>query len=204
MQCPTQAIHPAFSMLIQRLQRGKQLVAYTLESGHQLIALDGSQYFSSEKINCPSCLTYQKTKGSTRYAHQMLQAVMLNPHMRQVLPMAPEPVANTDGNTKQDCEINAAKRIVTHIRTAHPKLKMVITADGLYSKQPFIDGLKANRMSLFWWPNPPITNCCSNGLTNSMGLDKAVGCSSATIKGAAMSIVGSTRCRSMVAAMPIR
>ena len=151
---PTQAIHPAFSMLLQRLQRGKQLVAYKLESGHHLIALDGSQYFSSKNINCPNCLTYQGAKGSVRYSHQILQAVMLNPHMRQVLPLAPEPVANSDGNTKQDCEINAAKRIVKKIRAAHPKLKMIITADGLYSKQPFVDVLKDARMSFILVAKP--------------------------------------------------
>jgi hypothetical protein len=33
-----------------------ELLAHKLESGHHLIALDGSQYFSSEKIHCPSCL----------------------------------------------------------------------------------------------------------------------------------------------------
>jgi hypothetical protein len=43
--------------------------------------------------------------------------------MRQVLPLAPEPIANTDGNTKQDCEINAGKRIVGNIRQVHPNLK---------------------------------------------------------------------------------
>ena len=136
------------------LQRGKQLDAYKLESGHHLIALDGSQYFSSEKIHCPSCLTYKGAKRSTRYSHQILQAVMLNPHMRQVIPLAPEPVANTDGTTKQDCEINAEKRIVGKIRLTHPKLKMVITADGLYSKQPFIDGLKDARMSFILVAKP--------------------------------------------------
>jgi hypothetical protein len=151
---PTQALHPLFSMLLQRLQRGKQLDAYRMESGHHLIAIDGSQYFSSEKIHCPGCLTYQKAKGQTRYAHQILQAVMLNAHMRQVLPLAPEPIANTDGNSKQDCEINAAKRIVTHIRAAHPKLKVLVTADGLYSKQPFIDALKANAMSFILVAKP--------------------------------------------------
>lgn len=151
---PTQAIHSTFSMLLKQLQRGKQLDAYKLESGHHLIALDGSQYFSSKKINCPNCLTYQRTRGSVRYSHQILQAVMLNPHMHQVLPMAPEPVANSDGNTKQDCEINAGKRIVKKIRRTHPKLKMVITADGLYSKQPFIDVLKANRMSFILVAKP--------------------------------------------------
>jgi hypothetical protein len=151
---PTGDIYPAFSILLNNLQRGKQLVPYQLESGHYLIALDGTQYFSSEKINCPSCLTYKGKKGPLRYSHQILQAVMLNPHMRQVLPLSPEPVANTDGNTKQDCEINAAKRIVKNIRTIHPKLKIAITADGLYSKQPFIDALKANRMSFILVAKP--------------------------------------------------
>ena len=151
---PTQLIHPVFSLFLNRLQRGKQLVPYKLESGHHLIALDGSQYFSSEKIHCPGCLAYKKDKKPKRYAHQILQAVMLNPDMRQVLPLAPEPVANTDGNTKQDCEINAAKRIIKHIRAAHPKLKVMITADGLYSKQPFIDVLKAHRMSFILAAKP--------------------------------------------------
>lgn len=151
---PTSAIHPAFSILLKHLQRGKQLVPYRLESGHHLIALDGSQYFSSEKIHCHSCLTYKGNRGPLRYSHQILQAVMLNPHMRQVLPLAPEPVANTDGDTKQDCEINAAKRIVKNIRATHPKLTIAITADGLYSKQPFIDVLKANRMSFILVAKP--------------------------------------------------
>jgi len=79
---------------------------------------------------------------------------MLNPDMRQVLPLAPEPVANSDGNTKQDCEINAAKRIVMKIRAAYPKLKMIITADGLYSKQPFVDVLKDARMSFILVAKP--------------------------------------------------
>ena len=151
---PTQAIHPAFDFLLQRLQRGKQLAAYKLESGHYLIGLDGSQYFSSENIHCPSCLTRKGAKGSIRYSHQILQAVILNPHMRQVLPLAPEPVANTDGTTKQDCEINAAKRIVGNIRQVHPKLKIIITADGLYSKQPFIDVLNDARISFILVAKP--------------------------------------------------
>jgi hypothetical protein len=151
---PTEAIHPVFCLLLNRLQRGKQLAAFTLESGHYLIGLDGSQYFSSEKIHCPHCLTRKRAKRATRYSHQILQAVMLNPHMRQVLPLAPEPVANTDGNTKQDCEINAAKRIVDKIRSVHPKLKMTITADGLYSKQPFIDALNNARMSFILVAKP--------------------------------------------------
>jgi hypothetical protein len=32
-----------------------------MDRPHCLVAIDGSQYFSSEKINCPSCLTYKGT-----------------------------------------------------------------------------------------------------------------------------------------------
>jgi hypothetical protein len=74
--------------------------------------------------------------------------------MRQVLPLAPEPIANSDGHTKQDCEINAAKRILKKIRADHPKLKIIISGDGLYSKQPFIDAAKHARMSFILVAKP--------------------------------------------------
>ncbi len=143
----TAYIHPCFSILFEHLQRGKQHLIYKLDSGHYLIALDGSQYFSSDKINCPSCLTYKGSKSKLRYSHQILQAVMLHPDMRQVVPLAPEPIIKTDGNDKNDCERSAGKRLIGKMRAAHPKLKMMITCDGLYSNQPFIDALKTHSMS---------------------------------------------------------
>ena len=143
----TEDINTCFPILFERLQRGKQLLLYKLDSGHYLIALDGSQYFSSEKINCPSCLTTKGTKSKLRYSHQILQAVMLHPDMRQVIPLAPEPIIKADGVQKNDCERSAGKRLIEKIRTAHPKLKILITGDGLYSNQPFIDVLKLNGMS---------------------------------------------------------
>lgn len=151
---PTEAIRPAFEILLQRLQRGKQLCAYSFMDGHYLIALDGSQYFCSEKIHCPACLTHKAARGPVRYSHQILQAVMLHPHMRQVLPLAPEPVANSDGHRKQDCELAAAKRMLPKIRTAHPRLPLIITADGLYSNQPFVEALKQARMSFILVAKP--------------------------------------------------
>lgn len=143
----TQKISPCFSVLFQHLQRGKQLLPYQLDNGHYLIALDGSQYFSSENINCPSCLTYKGAKSKARYSHQILQAVLLHPDMRQVIPLAPEPIIKTDGNDKNDCERSAGKRLVGKIRRVHPKLKIMIIGDGLYSNQPFIDALTESGMS---------------------------------------------------------
>ena len=59
----TANINPCFAALFGHLQRGKQLLPYKLDSGHYLVALDGSQYFSSEKINCPSCLRWYNKIG---------------------------------------------------------------------------------------------------------------------------------------------
>jgi hypothetical protein len=58
------------------------------------------------------------------------------------LPLAPEPVAHTDGHHKKGCGLAAAKRILPKIRNAHPKRPIIIAADGLYSDQPFVDVLK--------------------------------------------------------------
>jgi hypothetical protein len=71
-----------------------------------------------------------------------------------VLPLSPEPIRNTDGSKKQDCEINAAKRKITAIRRAHPKLGITITGDSLFSKQPFVDALKQKRMSFILAAKP--------------------------------------------------
>ena len=148
------AINPAFGILFQRLQRGNQLGAFRFLKDYYLIALDGSQYFCSEKIHCPSCLTFKGAKGPLRYSHQILQAVVLHPHRRQVLPLAPEPIANTDGAQKQDCELSAAKRILSKIRVTHPRLPVIITADGLYSNQPFVQALKTAGFSFILVAKP--------------------------------------------------
>jgi len=140
-------IEGAYTDFFRSLQRGKHLESYQVLGDRYLIVLDGSQYFSSEKICCPGCLFKTASKGKTRYSHQILQSVLVHPGKRQVIPLAPEQIKNEDGTQKQDCEINASKRVIKKIRRDHPKLKIIIGGDSLYSKQPFINELKAARMS---------------------------------------------------------
>ena len=142
-----------FPVFLHRLQRGKHLFNYQFLADSYLVSLDGSQYFSSEKISCPHCLVAE-SKGKKRFHHQILQSVIVHPDMRQVLPLAPEQISNKDGAKKQDCERNAAKRVVHKIRKAYPKLNIIVTADGLYSNQPFIDEVKSTRMSFILVAKP--------------------------------------------------
>jgi hypothetical protein len=145
---PSSSFDPIFSDFFSLLQRAKFLEKFQLFKNRYIISIDGTQYFSSKNISCPGCLnkTSQKT-GETIYSHQFLGASIVHPNQRQVIPLSPEPIQNTDGSTKQDCERNAGKRLIQKIRKAHPKLDIIITGDDLYSNQPFIDHLQSNRMS---------------------------------------------------------
>lgn len=146
-------IYELFADLFKSVQRGKHLDLFRFMGDRYLMSLDGSGYFSSDKIHCPGCLK-KTTKGHIRYEHQILQPVIVCPGIREVIPLAPEPIHNSDGTQKQDCEINAAKRLIGKLRQTHPRLKLIVTGDSLYSKQPFIDRLKAAGMAFILVAKP--------------------------------------------------
>jgi len=60
----------------------------------------------------------------------------------EVFPLAPEPIVKQDGARKNDCERNAAKRLLTDLRREHPHLKPIVVEDGLASNAPHIRQLQ--------------------------------------------------------------
>jgi hypothetical protein len=50
-------LRPVFTSIFRQLQRGKALEAMTFLNGHDLLALDGTEYFSSKTIHCASCVS---------------------------------------------------------------------------------------------------------------------------------------------------
>ena len=152
-----------FADWIGRLQYTKWLQRYQVLDGRYLITLDGSQYFSSHQIHCEHCLTTTSKDGSTRYHHDILQAAIVHPDQRPVLPLAPEFVRNSDGREgqyhKQDCELNAGYRMLARLRADYPRMAAVIVADSLYSKQPFVERLRAGRLSFLLVAKPGDHKC---------------------------------------------
>ena len=61
----------------------------------------------------------------------MRGAVLLHPDRREVIPLMPEPIIKQDGTEKNDCERNAAKRLIVKLRQDHPHLKLIVTEDSL-------------------------------------------------------------------------
>ena len=137
-------LRPVFKSVFRQLQRGKALEAMTFLDDHYLLALDGTEYFSSKTIRCASCLRRGHRNGSVTYAHQMLGAAIIHPDQRAVIPLMPEPIGHCDGTDKNDCERNAAKRFVAKLRQDHPHLKFIVTEDSLSSNAPHIETLHAH------------------------------------------------------------
>ena len=114
------SLRPAFKRVFRALQRGKALEEYAYWDGHYLLSIDGTGTFSSRSVHCANCCEKHHRDGSVEYYHQMLAAVVVHPEHREVFPLAPEPIQNTDGATKNDREREAAKRLIADVRREHP------------------------------------------------------------------------------------
>lgn len=90
------------------------------------VALDGSQYFSSAKIECPGCLRRADKNGEVHYSHVVVGATLVRAGSHAILPLDVEQVPNEDGQEKQDCEINVGKRLVRRIREQHRQLSLCV------------------------------------------------------------------------------
>jgi hypothetical protein len=133
-----ESVRPLFKRVFGQLQRGKALESMLFLEDYYLLALDGTEYFSSQTIHCASCLQKVHRNGSITYYHQMLGAALVHPEQRAVIPLMPEPIVKQDGTGKNDGERNAAKRFIAKLRKDHPHLKFIVTEDSLSSNAPHI------------------------------------------------------------------
>ena len=108
-------VHPrhlqgCFNAAVAVLRDNGGLKAFQRLGERTLIALDGTEYFCSQKLGCPHCQTRKRANGKTEFYHAMLAATLVAPGHNMVLPLMPEFIVRPDGAEKQDCERNAAKR----------------------------------------------------------------------------------------------
>ena len=132
-------IRPVFKRVHRELERSGKLHEFVFLEGSYLASLDGTGYFSSKKIHCSSCLQkVNKKTGEVTYSHQLMGGVIIHPKRREVIPLMPEPIMKQDGETKNDCERNAAKRFLARLKQDYPKLTFTITEDALSPNAPHI------------------------------------------------------------------
>jgi hypothetical protein len=135
------SLRPGFLDVFSCLQRGKALKPFVYLDGYYLVSLDGTGYFSSSKIHCKSCLVKNHSDGRITYSHQLLGATLVHPDLKEVIPLAPEPIIQQDGQTKNDCERNATRRWLKQFRQEHPRLPIIVVEDALSANAPHLKDL---------------------------------------------------------------
>lgn len=140
------SLRPAFKKLFALLQRGKHLEKFEFFEGQYLLSIDGTGEFSSGKIGCKQCCVKQHRGGKVTYYHQMLGGCIVHPDQSNVIPLCPEMIQKVDGDKKNDCERNSAKRFIKHFRREHPHLKVIVVEDALGSNGPHLTLLETNNM----------------------------------------------------------
>ena len=140
-------LRPLYQDVFRDLQRGKVLEKMVFMNGYYLLSLDGSGYFSSQQVHCASCLEKKNSKtGEVSYHHQLLGGAIVHPDFKEVIPLAPEPIIKQDGQTKNDCERNAAKRFLAQFRQDHPHLPVIVIEDALSANAPHITELEKHNL----------------------------------------------------------
>jgi len=146
-QVDPRQLRRAFQQIFSQLQRGKALEPYRYLNGHYILSIDGTGQFSSEKVHCNSCCSKKHRNGKISYYHHLLGAALVHPDHKVVIPLAPEPIVKDDGDNKNDCEHNAAKRLLGDFRREHPHLKTLVVEDGLGSNFPHLSLLDSLNMA---------------------------------------------------------
>jgi hypothetical protein len=108
-----------------------------------LVALDGTDFFSSQKLSCPCCTQSTLKNGRTLYRHIAVTPVIVAPEHENVIPLPPQFVQPQDGHEKQDCELAAAERWLTQWGAHYAVRGMTLLGDDLYCHQPFCQRVMA-------------------------------------------------------------
>ena len=125
-----------FWFLLDELRAQQRLLPFRNELNTYAIALDGVNFFSSEKISCAKCLQREDRSGTAHFYHSAITPVFVKPGQAQVLPLPPEFIVPQDGSEKQDCERVAAKRWLAHHHAHFSDHAVSYLGDDLYANQP--------------------------------------------------------------------
>jgi hypothetical protein len=126
-------------------------------AGQLLMALDGTEYVSSQEIHCARCSQRTYPNGRVTSVHHAITPVSVAPGTHEVITLEPECITPQDGPAKQECEQVAATRWIE--RQAGRFLQVTILGDDRSCKQPLCELLRRHHCNFIvvCKPESPIT-----------------------------------------------
>jgi hypothetical protein len=134
---PPETLFPLMSSISDALYRDGYLDGFRAINDTFLIALDGTNFFSSEKISCPCCTQTTLKNGKTLNRHIAVTPVLVAPGQKNVIALAPQFVQAQDGHDKQDCELAAAGRWLDQWGAHYAAWGVTYLGDDLYCHQRY-------------------------------------------------------------------
>lgn len=133
--------------MINKLIRNKMLEKYKIRDKYYHVVVDGTGLATSRKKYNKNCIVKNKTDKNgneyQEYSTYVLEAKLIVGEM--AFSIGSEFVENEDEKvSKQDCELNAFKRLAKKIKKEYPKLKIIVGADALYAAKSVMDICKEN------------------------------------------------------------
>lgn len=125
--------------IVKALIRSKMLDKYKYKEYFQPV-VDGTGLSSHNYNLNNNCIKKKYKDGKVAYCKYILECKLIAGNM--VISLDSEWIENADtlsDKQKQDCEINAFKRMAQRIKKNYPKYKFIITADALYCTKPIMD-----------------------------------------------------------------
>ena len=134
-----QDVYPGFDIALDQMKKYQALKPFQILDGRNLLALDGSEFHNSYKIQCPQCRTRLRSSGESEYHHIVLCATLVGIGHSEVLPLRPQFITPQDGDQKQDCETKAAYRWFDQNAARYASLRPIYLGDDLYANQPICE-----------------------------------------------------------------
>ncbi len=139
-----------FTSIYRHLEQQQYLRGFEVLGQHLLVALDGTEYYSSQKVSCPCCSTRTSRNGEVTYTHKAILPAIVAPNQSSVISLPPEFIRPQDGHTKQDCEQVAAKRWIEAHAGLFEGRDVILLGDDLYSRLPMCEAALAQGFSFIF------------------------------------------------------
>lgn len=155
-------VHAVLRTTFGWLREHRKLDRYRVAGRRIPIALDGSGYFTSTQVQCDHCLKVKARDGLVHHRHGVLAAAVVHPDHPAGLPVAAEAIVRGDvphathaggapqlksyATIKNDCELNAAKRLVPRLAREHRGTKFLVIGDALFANEPMVKLLRSQDM----------------------------------------------------------
>ena len=83
-------LFPVFDTIFEIFKKNGYLDSFRGINRNILIALDGTQHFSSKKIHCKNCSTMHHRDGTITYYHSAITPVIVAPGQKHAISLCPE------------------------------------------------------------------------------------------------------------------